>query len=183
MSTWWAEHPDLESLARRTRRDYTEELAAAEHDTELLRKRRRSLTDVCFEWMSRGDEVTIAVGGTHFAGHLIAVVNDLAILRTSTIEVGVNLHAVAFVRSNKRAAGAGTSGGRSVSSFRALLGRFEIEQTPLRLFGRGGSFDVTGVIDASTDDHVVVGDPQGVEWALPRSSIAYVLGVLGTTQG
>lgn len=176
MGTWWADHPDLESLARRGRREYTEELAAAEHDTELLRKRRRSFTDVCFEWMSRGDEVTVAVGGTQFEGQLIAVVNDLAILRTRTIEVGINLDAVVFVRSDKQAAMTGSSGERSVSSFRALLGKFEIEGTPLRLVGRGKSFEVAGIIDASTDDHILLRDRQGLEWALPRSSIAYALG-------
>jgi hypothetical protein len=174
MGTWWADHPDLESLARRARREYTEELASAEHDTELLRMRRRSLTDVCFEWMSRGDAVTVAVGGAHFDGHLLAVVNDLAILRTRTVELGVNLDAVIFVRSNERAATTGTSGERSVSSFRALLGKFEIEGTPLRTVGVGKSFDMTGVIEASTDDHVLLRDIQGLEWALPRSSIAFV---------
>lgn len=178
MGTWWADHPDLESLARKARREYTEELAAAEHDSELLRLRRRSLTDVCFEWMSRGDEVTVAVGETHFEGRLVAVVNDLAILRTKTIEVGINLDAVAFVRSNKQAVSGGTSGERSVSSFGALLGKFEIEGNPLRLVGTGRSFDVTGVINASTDDHVMLHDNLGSEWVLPRLSIAYVLGAM-----
>jgi len=176
VSTWWSEHPDLEALARHSRREMTEELAAAEHDTELLRLRRRTLTDVCFEWMSRGDRVTVAVGGTHFEGRLIAVVNDLAIVGTKTIEVGVNLGAVDFARSNDRAAYTGTSGERSVSSFRALLGRFEIERMPARLVGRHRSFDQTGVIEASSDDHVLIRDDQGLEWALPRGGIAYVIG-------
>ena len=176
MSTWWSEHPDLESLARRARLEYTEETAAAEQDTELLRKRRRSLTDLCFEWMSRGDEVTIAVGDTHFAGRLVAVVNDLAVLRTTTIEVGFNLDAVDFVRSNRRGALTGSSGERSVSSFRALLGRFEIDGTEIRVVGRGKAFDLAGTIDASTEDHVLVRDGQGLEWALPRRAIAFVVG-------
>lgn len=176
MSPWWSEHPDLEALARRGRREYTEELEAAEHDTELLRLRRRSLTDVCFEWMSRGDRVTVASGDTHFEGQLIAVVNDLAIIRTKTIEVGINLGAIDFARSNERAAYTGTSGERTVSSFRALLGRFEIERLPARLVGTNKSFDQTGIIDASTEDHVLISDHQGLEWALPRSGIAYVIG-------
>ncbi len=176
MGTWWSEHPDLESLARRARLEYTEEVASAERDTELLRKRRRSLTDVCFEWMSRGDEITISFGETHFEGQLVATVNDLAILRTRTIELGANLGAVDFVRSNRRSAFPGTSGARSVSSFRALLGRFEVEAAPVRLVGRNTSFDIAGVIDASTEDHILVLDGQGLEWALPRSAIAYVLG-------
>lgn len=177
MSTWWSEHPDLESLARKGRREYEDELAAAEHDTELLRKRRRSITEVCFEWMSRGDRVTIAIAGTQFEGQLVAVVNDLAVLRTKTIEIAINLRVVDFVRSSQRAAGQGTSGTRSVSSFRALLGRFEIEMTPVRLVGVDKKFDITGVIDASTDDHILAKDGQGVEWALPRHQVAYAIGV------
>ncbi len=117
MGTWWSEHPDLESLARRGRREYTEELAAAERDTEQLRKRRRSLPDICFEWMSRGDLVTVAVADSQFEGELVAVVNDLVVVRTRTVDVGVNLDMVDFVRSNRRGAHAGTSGERSVSSF------------------------------------------------------------------
>jgi hypothetical protein len=176
MGTWWSEHPDLESLARRGRRAFTEELAAAEHDTELLRRRRRSLVDVCFEWMSRGDRVTVAVAGTQFEGELIAVVNDLALLRTRTLDIGFNLNAVDFVRSNQRAAFTGTSGERTVSSFRALLGKFEVEELQARLVGRDKTFDLTGVIGASTEDHVIVVDGPGNEWALPRNRIAYVIG-------
>lgn len=177
MGTWWSEHPDLESLARRGRREYEDDVAAAEHDTELLRKRRRSLRDVCFEWMSRGDLVSIATAGNHFEGHLVAVVNDLAILRTRTIEIAVKLSTVDYVRSNRRAAFAGTSGERSVSSFRALLGRFEIEGTPVRLVGMDMTFDVTGTIDASTDDHILMRDAQNLEWVLPRVRIAYAIGI------
>jgi hypothetical protein len=179
MGTWWSEHPDLESLARRGRREYTEELAAAERDTEQLRKRRRSLPDICFEWMSRGDLVTVAVADSQFEGELVAVVNDLVVVRTRTVDVGVNLDVVDFVRSNRRGAHVGTSGERSVSSFRALLGRFEIEQQPVRLVGARKVFDLTGIITASTEDHVLVADNSGTEWALPRSRIAYVIGSTG----
>lgn len=177
MGTWWSEHPDLESLARRARREYEEEAAAAEHDSELLRKRRRSISDVCFEWMSRGDQVSIATAGNHFEGQLVAVVNDLAVIRTQTIEIAVNLRTVDYVRSNRRGARTGTSGERAVSSFRALLGRFEIEMTRVRLVGIDKTFDVTGVIDASTDDHILLRDGQNLEWTIPRDRIAYAIGV------
>ena len=81
MGTWWSEHPDLEGVARRGRAELEEEAAEAEADTELLRQRRRSLIDVCFEWMSRGDLVTVAVGGSQFEGQLTAAVNDLLVNR------------------------------------------------------------------------------------------------------
>ena len=173
MGTWWSEHPDLAGVARRSRRDLIEEDASAETDTEQLRKRRRSLIDLCFEWMSRGDRVTIGVGEDRFEGQLVAAVNDLLLLRTSEVEVAVNLRAVGFARCDQRAAFDGTSGERSVASFRAYLGVAEIDQLPARFVGHG--FDVTGIIDASTDDHWLVIDHNGVEWALAQAAIGYCL--------
>ncbi len=173
MSTWWSDHPDLEGVARRGRNELVDDAASAEADTELLRKRRRSLIDVCFEWMSRGDLVTVATVGSQFEGRLEAAVNDLLILSTKTTDIAVNTATIRFVRSDLRGAFEGSSGDRSVSSFRAQLGRFEVDGAPIRLVGR--SFDLTAVINASTDDHVLVCDEHGVEWALPRGEIAYAI--------
>ena len=175
MSSWWSEHPDLEGVARRGRSEMTEEAVAAERDAELLRKRRRSLGDVCFEWMSRGDLVTVGTAGIEFEGRLTAAVNDLVVMSTKTLVVAINSQLVGFVRSDKQEAFEGTTGDRSVSSFRAQLGRYEIDFTSVRLVGTRGSFDLTGTIEASTDDHVLVRDKQGLEWALPRTEIACVI--------
>lgn len=172
MSSWWSEHPDLEGVARRGRRELTDEAVAGERDAELLRKRRRKLSDVCFEWMTRGDLVTVAVADNHFEGRLTATVNDLLVMSTKTIGVSINTTLVDFARSDKREAFEGTTGDRSVSSFRAQLGRYEIDATPVRLIGARGSFDLVGVIAASADDHVLVYDKQGLEWVLPRTAIA-----------
>ena len=171
MGTWWLEHPDLDGVARRGRRELTDDAAEGETDTEQLRKRRRSLVDLCFEWMSRGDHVTIGISGRQFEGRLVAAVNDLLLLQTNDVEVAVSIPSVSFVRSNRQAALDGTSGERRVSSFRAYLGAAEIDRFPVRLVGEG--FDVTGIVDASTDDHWLVIDDQGVKWALTRSSVHY----------
>lgn len=175
MSSWWSDHPDLEGVARRGRRELHEETASAERDTELLRIRRRQLIDVCYEWMSRGDLVTISTADHEFEGRLVAAVNDMAVLATKTLEVAVNLDLAHFVRSDRKGAFAGSTGDRSASSFRAALGRAEIEQSRLRLVGRDRAFEVTGVIDASTDDHILVKDGQGVDWALPRRQVAFAI--------
>ncbi len=171
MSTWWSDHPDLEGVARRSRRELIEEEAVAESDTEQLRKRRRTLADVCFEWMSRGDRVTIGVGAHQFEGQLVAAVNDLLVLRSKDLEVAASTSAINFARCDQRGAFDGTTGERSVSSFRAYLGVAEVDQLPVRLVGRG--FGLTGVIDASTDDHWLVIDRNGVEWALPHRAIGH----------
>ena len=172
MSSWWSDHPDLEAVARRGRAELRAEAAAAEHDTELLRQRRRSLIDVCFEWMSRGDLVTVGVADRQFEGRLVAAVNDLIIVQTKTPQVAVNVDLIQYVRGDRRAEFEGTTGDRNVSSFRAGLGRHEVEQTPLHLIGRTPAIDIIGVIAASTDDHVLVRDAGGIEWALARREIA-----------
>lgn len=175
MGTWWSDHPDLEGVARRGRSELEEEAVSAEQDTELLRRRRRSLIDVCFEWMSRGDLLTIAVGNSQFEGRLLAAVNDLVVLHTKTTELSINAAAVSFVRSEQRGVFTGTSGERSASSFRAQLGRYEVDATPVRLVGTNRSFDLTALIEASTDDHLLVRDDRGLEWALARTAVAYAI--------
>ena len=172
MSSWWTEHPDLEGVARRGRGELAEEAISAEQDAELLRKRRRSLSDVFFEWMSRGDLVTISVGSAQFEGKLTATLNDLVVMTTKTFAVAINTTLISFARSDRNEAFAGTTGDRTVSSFRAQLGRYEIDATPVRLIGSDGSFDLVGVIEASTDDHLMMRDGQGMEWVLPRSEVA-----------
>ena len=169
--SWWSGHPDLDAVARRGRAELHAEAVAAEHDTELLRKRRRRLIDVCFEWMSRGDLVTVGVADRQFEGRLVAAVNDLIIIETKTPQVAVNIDAVQYLRSDRRAEFDGTTGDRTVSSFRAGLGRHEVEQTPVHLIGRTPAIDVVGVIEASTDDHILLRDGRGVEWAVARTEI------------
>ncbi|MEA2002243.1 MAG: hypothetical protein U9N84_10230 [Actinomycetota bacterium] len=175
MSTWWSEHPDLGSTARRGRRELEEEAVDAERDAELLRKRRRTLTDVCFEWMSRGDLVTISTAGHEFEGRLVLVINDLAVIATRTLEAAVNIGMIRFVRSDRTAVFEGTTGKRTVSSFRAELGRYEVEALPARFIGDTESFDLKGVIEASSDDHVLVRDVHRTQWAVARSKIACVI--------
>jgi hypothetical protein len=175
MNAWWTEHPDLEGVARRGRKELQEDSESAERDTELLRKRRRRAVDLCYEWMSRGDLVTVSVAHHEFEGRLVAAVNDLVVVATKTTDAAMNLELVDFVRSDRKSEFAGSSGDRTAGSFRAALGRAEVEQKLIRVVGESGVFDVTGVIDASTDDHIVMRDPQGHEWLLPRTKAAFAV--------
>lgn len=176
MGSWWSDHPDLEGVARRGRREFEQEATEAEQDVELLRKRRRTLVDVCFEWMSRGDLVTLGVADHQFEGRLVAAVNDLVVVTTKTLEVAVNVALLRFARSDRAGAFVGTTGDRTASSFRAELGRYEVEAVAVRIVGDNGSFDLSGVVEASTDDHVLVRDAQGIEWALARGGIVFLIG-------
>ena len=92
-------------------------------------------------------------------------------------EAAISVSAVSFARCDRRGVFAGTTGERSVGSFRAYLGTAEIDQLPVRLIGQG--FDVNGIIDASTEDHWLVIDSNGVEWALSRPAVEYCLRPIG----
>jgi len=175
MTSWWSEHPDLEGVARRGRGEIRQEAEDVESDAEHLRRRRRSLVEVCFEWMSRGDLVTIGVGATEYQGSLVAAINDLVILTTPVLRVAIDAGAVHFARSDRPAAHEGSSGERTIGSFQALLGSYEVEGRPVRLRDAGGSFDVTGTVTATTADHVDVRDGDGREWVLARGAVTCVL--------
>ena len=125
--------------------------------------------------MSRGDLVTVAVAGQRFEGRVAAAVNDLIVVTTKTLEVAVNATLVSYARSDRRAEFDGTTGDRSASSFRAELGRYEVEEIPVRLVGLDNAFDVEARIVASTDDHLLVSDVQNLEWVLPRSQVAIAI--------
>jgi hypothetical protein len=175
MTSWWSDHPDLEGVARRGRGEMRQEAEDVERDADHLRRRQRSLVEVCFEWMSRGDLVTIGVGDTEYQGRLVAALNDLLVLVTPTMRVAVDAGAVRSVRSDRPAAHEGSSGDRIIGSFQALLGSFEVEGRPVRLLDAAGSFDVTGVVTATTADHVDVRDGDGREWVLARRAVTCLL--------
>jgi len=175
MTSWWSDHPDLEGVARRGRGEIRHEAEEVEHDAEHLRRRQRSVIDVCFEWMSRGDLVTIGVGDAEYQGRLEVAINDLVVLATSTLRVAIDTAAIRFARSDRPNAFEGTSGDRSVASFQAFLGSYEVDRQPVRLRDAAGSFDVTGIIQATTQDHVNLQGPEDKEWILTRRSIACAL--------
>jgi hypothetical protein len=175
VTSWWSDHPDLEGVARHGRGELRQEAEEVESDAEHLRRRGRSLVDVCFEWMCRGDLVTIGVGDVEYQGRLEAAINDLVVVTTPGLRVAVAAAAIRFVRSDRPGAGEGTTGDRSITSFQALLGSYEVERRPVRVHDAAGSFDVSGIVLATTPDHVNLQSPGGQEWILARGAIACVL--------
>jgi hypothetical protein len=173
--SWWGGHPDLAGVARRGRQELVADATESEHDAEQLRKRRRQMVDVCFEWMSRGDLVGIAAGAHTFTGKLVAAVNDLVTIQTETVRVAFNLDAIRFVRRDRVAAFPGSSGERSVGSFRAELGSHAVAARAVRLVGTGGGLEIDAVIDVVAEDHIVVTDTRGSRWMLPIRDVAFVV--------
>jgi len=172
MSTWWEDHPDLAGVARSGRHELEADAVAGEQDAEQLRRRRRTIVDVCFEWMGRGDLVTVGLGSHEYQGKLVAAVNDLVIVKTRSVEASINATTIRFARSDQIAQFTGTSGRRETSSFRAQVGRFEMDRQLVKVHADDGSVELTGRVTATTDDHVLVTDSQNRAWAIRWTHVA-----------
>ena len=144
-------------------------MAAWEGDAERLRQRGRTLIDVLWEAMQRGDRVSIAAAGHSFTGKLTAARGDLALLATTDAEVALNLGTVDLVTYVRD--GEGVSGDRSFGSFFAYLGMLEVEGVEVRLLGR--DLDLAGLVDAVAADHVMLLGP--TEGVVPITRIAAIV--------
>ena len=162
---------DLADVARRGAREWEREMAVGEADAEQLRMRGRSLTDVLWEAMQRGDIVTLILGERELTGRLLGARNDLAVVALSDGVAAVNLSSVDAARLGR--GGEGTSGDRTYGSFRAYLGMLEVEGRPVVVLGRG--VEVRGTVVAVAPDHLLVRATSDVNWALPLRAVAAVL--------
>lgn len=162
---------DLADVARSGAREWQLEMAAWETDAETLRLRRRSLVNVLWEGMQRGDRATLTAGGHSFTGTLEAARGDLAILTTPELMVAVNLVRLDAVHLERTAGG--VSGDRTFGSLRAYLGMLEVEGLEVRILGRG--VDVRGRIVVVAEDHVLVSPPGGGDTAVAMSAVAAIV--------
>lgn len=166
---------ELADIARSGAREWERDMAAWESDAEMLRLRRRAISDVLWEAMQRGDLVTVVIAEHTFAGPLRAVRGDLAVLTVADATVAVNtasVHSVAMER-----ASGGVSGDRTYGSFRAYLGMLEVEASPVRIVGE--RLDVRGRIEVVATDHVLVESLTAglgaTRWAIATPAIGAVL--------
>lgn len=162
---------ELADVARRGAREWERDMAAWESDAEMLRLRQRSLVNVLWEAMQRGDQATIAAAGHTFSGRIEAARQDLAVVVSGEVRVVVNLAAVDAVHLSPGAGG--TGGDRTYGSFRAFLGMLEVEGSAVRIIGR--KIDVRGRVEVVADDHVLLDALGGGRWAIVLSRIAAVI--------
>jgi len=138
--------------------------------------RARSLENVAFELLSRGDAVAVTIGGAPLQGTVIHAKGDLMALQTphgDRIDVHLGAHLAIHVLERS------TAGGRSrdrhgAESFVARLRELELEATPVVLTTPPAGGSVIGVIEAVTSDHVMLNDPESGTWYLPLAAIAAV---------
>ncbi|NIR41342.1 MAG: hypothetical protein GWN07_36360, partial [Actinobacteria bacterium] len=91
-------------------------------------------SNLLWEAMQRGDDVTVRTAGLAFTGRLEAARNDLAVLVRVDLRIALNTGAIDAVAVT--AGGRGVVGDRTYGSFRAYLGMLEVEGPEVRLIGR-----------------------------------------------
>ncbi len=162
---------ELADVARSGAREWGRDMAAWESDAEMLRLRQRSLANVLWEAMQRGDHAIITAAGHNFTGHLEAARQDLAVVVNGDVTVAINVAAIDVV--NLTPGSSGTTGDRTFGSLKAYLGMHEVDGTRVRLIGR--DLDVRGRVEVVADDHVLLAGRGRGRWAVPIGKIAAVI--------
>lgn len=167
---------DFEELASELRqavgREYRWDAEDVEQLTEQQRRRRRSLTDVAHEAMSRGDTVILGRGEIRHRGTLSAVHGDLAILLTGMGTINAHLTEVLLTIADKVREG-GTVGVRGAESFQGRLA--ELEHTGETVVIEGEDLELRGRIAVAAEDHIAVTDAEAREWFVPYRAIWFVI--------
>jgi len=161
---------ELADVARSGAREWQLEMAAWETDAEVLRLRRRTMVNVLWESMQRGDRVTLTLGEHSFTGTLAAALADFALLTTPELDVAVNLGNLGAIHI-ERASG-GVVGDRTFGSLRAFLGMLEVDGREVRVLGR--EIDVQGRVQVVADDHLLLQTTDG-ESAVALAALAAVV--------
>ena len=107
------ETPEFDDLASELRqqvgREFRLEAEALEEDAAKFALRRRTLADVAFELMNRGDEVSVTGVGVSFTGTITHAVGDLVIIQSPHSLVNVNIAGSVSLRISRRSERGGQS--------------------------------------------------------------------------
>ena len=196
--------PDWERLRAELRRQDRQEREENERWALQRMLQDRSLPDVVFELMGRGDQVTVEVpGGRRFTGRVTYAAGDLARVETPHLTVDFNLATPLALRVERRSRARGTGRSQGVLSFRARLKELERAGAAERLrllqhlrklgVAKVGDMPVPerlpavlelgvalrpepilGQVEAVAQDHVYYLEQGGAEWFLPLAVISYV---------
>lgn len=154
------------------------EAEASEREAAQLSMRSRSLADVAFDAMSRGDTLAVTAGGKTFTGRVDYAAGDLMTLETSLGRIDVNLAGPVAIQVVERARSGGRARTAGPGSFRGRLleheGAREVEVWAAVLAG-----PLRGKVRVAARDHVVFEDREGREWVLPLAAVGYVARLAG----
>ena len=162
---------DLAAVSRRGARAFDSEMADAEQEAERFRLRGRTMVDVLWEAMNRGDSVSLVMGDRTLAGGLVAVRNDLAVVQQPDALAAVRVGAIEAVRLD--AGGEGVAGDRTYGSLASYLRMVMLDRLVVTVLGH--RFEVAGVIEAVTPDHILVAATPRAEWVVTLRSLQAVV--------
>jgi hypothetical protein len=145
-----------------------------EQDAAAVELRRRRLTDVAIELLSRGDTVTVIGGERSVRGRLSYARGEIASIATSAGPVDVHLTSGVVLRVDERSTEGGSSPRPGADTLRARLLEHELAGVEIEVWAPAHRIDVGGLIVAVGKDHVIVRDHDDTEWAFSLGDIAWV---------
>jgi len=135
--------------------DWTAEAAEDERLTELLRRRRLTLSDLAKEMSNRGERISVWFGGHSFTGAIVGSGDDYVTIQGpgQIAEVGLEQARWSILNAD----GPPVEPAITAPSFRAALHEHATAGTNLRVTLDGGDM-VVGKIAVVATDHVEVAD-------------------------
>lgn len=170
----------LEALGQELRTQVAGEFRRAaeeeEFDARLVAMRNRTIPQVMFELMSRGDVVAVHVSGQVHSGVIAHARGTLATMET---RAGYRLHLNVAAPFSITVAQKAIDGGKSfdkygAESFIARLRQCELESTAIEILVSSRPHAVVGRLDIVAKDHVIVVGTVG-ETILPLVDILAVV--------
>ncbi len=136
--------------------------------------RTRSLADVVFEAMARGDLIAITVGARTFSGQVTYASGDLVSIDGGGAPVDVNLEGPIAVRLVEKGRSGGMGRREGPGSFRGRLLEYEDRRSTVELGSILFAEPLRGTLKVAAQDHVLFEDQAGQEWAIPLAWVGYV---------
>lgn len=153
------------------------EAEESEREAAQLAMRTRSLEDVAFDAMTRGDLIAVTVGPRTFTGQVAYSAGDLMTLEAGGTLVDFNLGGPISIRLVERARSGGLSRREGPGSFRGRLLEYEGLGRTAELGSVLFSEPLRGTVKVAARDHVLFQDRAGQEWAVPLAMVSYVAGL------
>lgn len=145
-----------------------------ERQAAQLAMRKRTLAEVAFDAMGRGDRVAAGLGDRTYAGRVVYSSGDLMTLETGGGTVDFNLQGPIRLRLVEAARSGGGSRREGPGSFRGRLLELEAERGDIEIGSPLFPDGLRGRMQIAAQDHLVLQDATGAEWFVPLSWIGYV---------
>lgn len=150
------------------------EAEVSEREAAQLGMRSRSLADVAFEAMAKGDLIAVSAGTRIFTGHVAYAAGDLMTLEAGGSPVDVNLRGPVSIRVVERARSGGIGRREGPGSFRGRLLEYEGRPGTVEMGSILFSEPLRGTVRVAAQDHLLVEDQGGHEWFIPLPMVSYV---------